>query len=674
MLANEMLEILSFWHQNGTIRAVDLAVAKFLHQRDPSSDGRVLLAGALASYQYGMGHTCLDPIEFLQSPANILTAQPQDDFALKTTVTGPSPESLLPQLTWDEWSSVLLASPLVGKAKASAPLVLDSDRIYLTRNWDHEQRIAREILARIDGSFEECSDVSGTLKDLFPDAVTDGSGSKPQGPNWQKISAALATEGRLLILTGGPGTGKTYAVARILALLQKDHPLRILLSAPTGKAAARLSESIAAAVSTIPEPLRKYAPEKAITIHQMFGASRHGRRYRHDGDNLLHADVVVIDEASMIDIEMMAAILKALPSSTRLILVGDKDQLASVEAGSVLGDLCKDIESRGYTAPTCGRIESLCGEILDPVKPESTDVLAQRTVMLRYSKRFDDHSGIGILARAINAGETERVLSLIESTSEYSDITSLALKTVPAPSNFRKWIIGDDPERSNEGFGYYLSIIKNTRPELNGSDDQFIAWSLSILEAYSRYQILCATRAGAFGVSHINELAEDVLSEEALINRLGAWYEGRPVMMTRNDYELGIMNGDIGIALSFPNRDRKGSILKVVFRNDDGSLKFVLPSRLSEADTVYAMTIHKSQGSEFEHAVLIFPETKDSPIMSRELIYTGVTRARTRLTILCPDKKNLAEATGRQIRRSGRLAELVSPKEGGKKAKSFDSA
>lgn len=665
MLANDTLEILSNWHKTGTIRAVDLAIAKFLHQRNPASDGRVLLAGALASYQYGKGHTCLDPKEFHKSPATVLETLSPKDPANKKTKPDPVPESWITQLNWDDWMAALIASPLVGKADSSAPLVLDGDRIYLTRNWDHEQRIGKEIAARLESDSESTSDMAATLGILFPDVVDETRESKPQGPNWQKISAALASEGRLLILTGGPGTGKTYTVARILALLQKDQPLRILLAAPTGKAAARLSESIAAAITSIPAHLRKYAPGKAITIHQMLGASRHGRHYRHDADNPLQADVVVIDEASMIDIEMMAAILKALPSQTRLILVGDKDQLASVEAGSVLGDLCKNVESRGYTHQTCERIQTLSGETLEPVAANHTDPLAQRTVMLRYSKRFDDHSGIGILAHAINAGHCDEVLKLLESTSKHKDIRSLTLKAPLTMSTFRELAVGDERATSDSdnatysGYGHYLRFLRDARPSLEADDEQFITWSRLVLDAYSRYQILCAMKSGPFGVNRINEMVEALLHENNLIEPKGAWYEGRPVMMTRNDYELGIMNGDVGITLAFPNKERTGEVLKIAFRNDDGSMKFVLPSRLSEADTVYAMTIHKSQGSEFEHAVLLFPDAKENPIMTRELIYTGVTRAKRQLTILCSDKRELAEGVKRQIRRSGRLHEIL---------------
>ena len=670
MQANEMLNILSNWHRAGTIRAVDLTIAKFLHERDPSSDGRVLLAGALASYQYGMGHTCLDLRELLTSPASFLNTRSPNGATQENQIPEPSLESLIAQSNGKDWMAAIAASSLVGKAEASAPLVLDTERLYLTRNWDHEQRISREIGARLEMPRNQAADVAATLGILFPDEGVDAPGSRPQGPNWQKISAALASEGGFLILTGGPGTGKTYTVARILALLQRDKPLRILLAAPTGKAAARLSESIATAVQTIPEHLRQHTPGKAVTIHQMLGASRHGRRYRHDADNPLQADVVVIDEASMIDIEMMAAILKAVPPKTQLILVGDKDQLASVEAGSVLGDLCKEVESRGYTDQTCERIRTLSGEIIHSVPDENTDSLAQRTVMLRYSKRFDDHSGIGLLAQAINAGDSEEVLKLLESHNQYADIRSLAFRDAPSQTNFRNWVLGGhlassvSAESADKGFGHYLELLRETHPSVEATDEHVMAWSQSILDAYSGYQILCALRTGPFGVGRINEVVESILLEEKVIDRKGAWYEGRPVMMTRNDYELGIMNGDIGIALNVPNRDRTGWVLKVAFRHDDGSLKFVLPSRLSEADTVYAMTIHKSQGSEFEHAVLLFPEAQDSPIMTRELIYTGVTRAKKQLTIICPDKRELSHTVERQIRRSGRLNALLTRQNG----------
>lgn len=661
MQAAEMLDLLTHWHSAQLIRSIDLAIAKFLSRRDPTAAGVVLLAGALASHHYGQGHSCIDPSAFLEDPDTFMSLQ--DGGATPLDVLIPSPRALAATIDLDQWLAALIASPLVGKGDPSAPLMFDQARLYLTRNWAQEQRIAREILARIVPATRAPSDLRKTLDQLFPEPPSGPDG----GPHWQKIAAALASEGRLLILTGGPGTGKTYTVARILALLQRDHPQRILLAAPTGKAAARLSESISAALSSLPEGFREHLPDKAITLHQLLGASPMGRRFRHNEDDPLEADVVVIDEASMIDLELMATLLSALPPSARLILVGDKDQLTSVEAGSVLGDLCWNLDERGYTLETATAIARLSGEKVTVVAPETTDALAQRTVMLRDSKRFERYSGIGQLAAALNRGDRERVGRLLETPGDAPDLKTLRLGPVPTSALLERLAFDFSvnhplPEApALGGYRHYLATLRATRPSLAAADSDVIQWCHGALEAFSHYQILCALRKGAFGVDALNQGVETQLAAHGWIDPQGPWYEGRPVMMRRNDYELGIMNGEVGLTLAFPNPDRSGTSLKVVFRHPDGTLKTVHPGRLSEAETVYAMTIHKSQGSEFTHAALVIPEARDRAFMSRELVYTGVTRARQRLTLLTHDPLDLATCALRPLIRRGRLGARLRP-------------
>lgn len=652
---NPTLNLLQRWQEAGYLRPIDTVFAGFLNRLEPEGSALVLLAGALTSYYYGQGHIGLNLANVLQNPATVLKRPRPEESLLEDT---EHPVRVLGAITLDHWREALQASRLVARDRASHPLILEADHLYLTRNWRNEQDVAAAICRRAEYRSDTGSlpDYRHTLDQLFA----------PPGdaPNWQKIACALATRGRILIITGGPGTGKTYTVVRLLALLQghqpTDQPLRILLAAPTGKAAARLTESIAQAMHSLPAPLGERVPAKAVTVHQLLGASRHGPGYRYHEDNPVQADVVVIDEASMIDLDMMAALLKALPETTRLILVGDKDQLASVEAGSVMGDLCHALDSRGYSPETADWIHALSGERVSIARTQ--DALSQRTVMLRDSRRFDACSGIGQLALAINAGEAARITNILNGAGQqYADL-HWQITAEPNRAFIQQITLGSSEQTGwGQGFRHYLAVIRNGKPNRKAGTEgteASEAWCRQVLEAFAGFQVLCAVREGPWGVKQINEHIAAGLYEEKLIGKPDGWYEGRPVIMTRNDYELGIMNGDVGISLWLPSAS--GDTLKVVFRNADGTLKMLSPGRLSAVETVYAMTVHKSQGSEFGHVVLILPDTADNPIATRELLYTGVTRARQGLTLIARQENDILRMAAKRIERSGRLGAKLS--------------
>lgn len=639
----QTLTLLNRWQQAGYLRPLDSAFAHFLYRQNPEVSELVLLAGALTSYYYGQGHTGLNLATIVNHPATVLNRPRQEKDWLDDH---EQPEKVLGQITLEDWRTALRQSALVARQCATHPLTFEADHVYLARNWNNEHRVAAAIRRRAEYVIDSDSPTHyrQTLNTLFAPLTNK--------PDWQKIACALATRGRILIITGGPGTGKTYTVVRLLALLQShqapDQPLRILLAAPTGKAAARLTESIAASMNALPEPLREHLPAKAVTVHQLLGASRHTRGYRYHEDNPVQADVVVIDEASMIDLDMMAALLGALPETTRLILVGDKDQLASVEAGSVMGDLCHALESRGYTPETTRWIEAATGEQLPPDHATRQDALIQQTVMLRHSQRFREESGIGQIALAINAGNTERVSAILaDGASKYTDLHWQQTNTLGSTGH----------THTARGFRHYLEVIRQGFAAQATAGD-IEAHCNAVLTAFASFQVLCAVREGCWGVKQVNQRIAEVLQHEQLIGKAEGWYAGRPVMMTRNDYELGIMNGDVGITLMLPSE--QGNTLKVVFRNADGSLKALSPSRLSAVETVYAMTVHKSQGSEFGHVVLILPDSPDNPIATRELLYTGVTRAKQCLTLIASHEDDIIRMVERRIERSGRLGEKLS--------------
>ena len=641
---DSVMQLLNHWLELDWIRPLDSALVKLLAKLDPTAEPLVLLAIALTSHQLGHGHICLDLSSLLRDPELTLLLPPEGQKGEQQLL----PSQLLSAVRLADWQAALQRSALLYQEHTTAaPLVLIDDRLYLYRYWRYEINVAQHLVQRVSASMPLAEDFPQRLGELFSDPlVVNGQ----RHTDWQKVACAMAAQGQLTLITGGPGTGKTTTVVRLLALLQhsalhSSHALRIQLAAPTGKAAARLTESIGEQVNSLPveQTVKDSIPTEVTTLHRLLGSLPGTRHFRHNSTNPLIVDVLVIDEASMIDLEMMHNVLNALPDHARLILLGDKDQLASVEAGSVLGDLCTDAEYAYYTTHTQQQLEQLCNEALHAeswrVGDAKQHLLAQRTVMLRHSRRFGSESGIGQLARAVNQGDQHGAWQLLQKPSQ--DIEYVLLTDSNA-ARFDSLLLGDNQPGAAAGYAYYLQLLKELRPALERplSDDCWQQWASSVLSAFDQFRVLCALREGAFGVSGLNERASQVLHSKGLIQCNQEWYEGRPVIVTQNDYSLGLMNGDIGIALWLPNNTAVTAgeperVLRVAFPKNDGQggMRFVLPSRLTAVDTVFAMTVHKSQGSEFSHTVLVLPD-RLNPVLTKELLYTGITRARTKFTLI----------------------------------------
>jgi exodeoxyribonuclease V alpha subunit len=668
---DDLLLLLERWVERGWLRALDKAFVGFLADLDPTADSLVLLAAALTSHQLGHGHVCLDLYETLKEPDFALSLPPEGDL-LSTPMLLPS--ALLKALDGATWCKALADSTLVAKAgdssaaAAEKPLVLSDRRLYLRRYWTYERRIDAALHRRLAQAEAAPSDLAERLDALFgpassgPDALID----------WQKLACALATRGAFSIITGGPGTGKTTTVVRLLALLQspaveRGKPLRIRLAAPTGKAAARLTESISHQVQSlqVPEAVRQKIPSDVTTVHRLLGSRPGTRHFRHHAGNPLPLDVLVVDEASMIDLEMMANLLDALPPHARMVLLGDKDQLASVEAGAVLGDLCRDAEAGMYSPQTQAWLESVSGEDLSKSGLQPGDnvqhALAQQVVMLRHSRRFVAGSGIGQLAKLVNQQQDREARALLAART-YPDLFSLALKGEQDRALSR--LLLDGHGNGPQGYRHYLGVMRAQRPQdvISIDDPRCIDWARKVLNAFDEFQLLCAVRKGPWGVEGLNQRITQTLFAAQLIESDQPWYEGRPVLMTRNDYGLRLMNGDIGIALRLPEGtpEENRQALRVAFPRNDGSggVRFVLPSRLNDVETVYAMTVHKSQGSEFAHTALILPEALN-PVLTKELIYTGITRAKHWFSLIEPRQGVFEEALRRKVKRlSGLMLEL----------------
>ncbi|WP_445011692.1 exodeoxyribonuclease V subunit alpha [Vreelandella stevensii] len=746
----ELLALCERWVARGWLRDLDRALVRFLASEAPDAPTLLLLAAALASHQLGRGHVCLDINATLNAPDFALSLPPEGD---DLTDPPPLPSDVLATLTLSEWQAALHHPLLTSEGPGNTPLVVvtthsasgtPSTRLYLRRYWQYEQSLHQHIAARLEGTGTESTGsespgTEGQGRRPIQWAMGDAShpGLLPQALNilfkqsnaldWQKTACALAARSRFGIITGGPGTGKTTTVVRLLALLQTlqlaqhpSQPLRIRLAAPTGKAAARLNESIAGQVAKLPftdlttllkeakqegalwegasapvrrldddspteqlsstEQLSATIPTEVTTLHRLLGARPDTRHFRHNAANPLALDVLVIDEASMVDIEMMAATLSALPAHAQCILLGDKDQLASVEAGSVLGDLCRRAEAAHYTPATAEWLAQATGqplpaEFIDP----AGQPLDQAITMLRVSHRFNEHSGIGQLAKAINQpghAQTERekqqaVTAVLR--HGYPDIHHLVMSDDAAldklvihgsPSGFAGNGEGrtdhqGQPIASPTGYRHYLKVLQAQRPRGESFEESpaaYNAWASEVLSAYSHFQLLCALRKGPWGVEGLNQRIASILRREKLLfgsdyTLEKGWYEGRPVLVTQNDYGLKLMNGDIGITLAVPDpRNPQQKLLRVAFPTGDPEkpIRWVLPSRLHAVETVFAMTVHKSQGSEFLHTALLLPPTLN-PILTRELVYTGITRAREWLTVVEAKRGVLSEAVVREV-------------------------
>ncbi|MBA1149606.1 exodeoxyribonuclease V subunit alpha, partial [Ectothiorhodospiraceae bacterium WFHF3C12] len=517
----------------------------------------------------------------------------------------------------------LTESALVGEPGASRPLVLDGERLYLHRYWQYEARLAarlRELIATPPAAVDTTPlQRGGALFDY--DWVGDGE------THWQAVAAATALRQRFTVISGGPGTGKTYTVLRLVKLLMDDALARqapepaIALAAPTGKAAARMMESMRAGLAELPdgEALRPRLPEDAATLHRLLGLRGDTTRPRHDRDNPLTADVVIVDEASMVDLPMMAKLADAIPGHGRLILLGDRYQLASVESGAVLAELCRAAGVNAFSAQqraAFGPLLQAGVEAGEPLPP-----LADHVVTLQTSHRFTADSAIGRLAAAVNAGDAGGAMSVLGDGDGAIEAR-----------------LDDDGAIDD----LVETLARAHAPLVSAADPD------GALEDLSKVQLLTATRVGPAGSDTLNHRVHEAVCRRAGLDPAEHWYPGRPIIVQHNDYRAGLFNGDIGICLA----DEAGR-LRVWFRTTEG-LRAYLPTALPQHDSVYAMTVHKSQGSEFDHVHLLLPDV-ESPVVTRELLYTGITRARSALTVYGASEA-LRAAIGRRVHRHSGLA------------------
>lgn len=512
----------------------------------------------------------------------------------------------------------LLESGVCGAPGERRPLVVDeAGRLYLYRYWHYERQVANALLARAQVVRKGADDalIAARLAELFPRAEERD----------QKTAAAVAALRGLAVISGGPGTGKTTAVARLLALLRElDPDARIALAAPTGKAAARVGESIRHALEKLPSrEVAASLPTEAATLHRLLGYLPAAGRYRHGADNPLPHDVVIVDEASMIGLAQMARLLAALRDDAHLVLLGDRDQLASVEPGSVFGDICAG--ARGFSAPFVTRLRSLG---IPAEARQAASRLQDCVVTLRHSYRFAPDSDVGRLAAAVRGGDVAAVLAVIRE----------ARAVTLHEAGERADRLG---ERIVRALRPYFAALRHDAP-LEETAAHFDA-----------FRLLAAFRRGSAGVAGLNAAAEAALAGAGLIDADRPWYRGRPIMVTRNDYQLGLFNGAVGFTTGSSEEPL------VAFATADGWRKLA-PARLPEHETVYAMTVHKSQGSEFDTVAIVLPEESDKA--GRETIYTAITRARRRVEIYGSPEVLGAAIGRRELRSSGLRDALAGPR------------
>jgi exodeoxyribonuclease V alpha subunit len=626
------------------VGALDLRVAQRLTTLAAESSPELVAAVALAVAAPRGGHVCVD-LALVDGP-----------------VVGPGDVCLLPS-TDDAvaraaaWVTTLIGSQLARPswdAERVAPLVVDGTRLYLDRYWRYEDRLLHALVVR-SAPAGAPADLDALRRVLDVAAPHDADGP---AVDRQRLAVANALLRPLSVLSGGPGTGKTHTVvsllvAQVLLAEARGMPTpRLAIAAPTGKAAARMEQAISQAVRA--RGLQHVVVDvigelRGQTVHRLLGTQRWApTRFRHNARNPLPYDVVVVDEASMVPLSMMAKLVDAVPDDATLVLVGDRNQLTSVEAGAVLGDVCGPRPAPGASSMrlSAGWAATLAELTGAPLSDEA-DVMPEPgvwdgIVQLERFRRFGVDSGIGAVARAIQRVEHDaaEVLELCTGmrvepgapVDVYTDVRVLA------------------PDAKH-------TLPQSLRPAITGAlagylDAVFEGDAAAALTRIDAVRVLCAVRDGTLGVHTVGQTVERwVAAADPRLRITDEWYVGRPVLVTRNDYDLGLMNGDVGVTL-----DRAGTRV-VAFQLADGTINEIPAIRVADCETVWAMTIHKSQGSQFTHAIVVLP-ARENDIVTRELVYTGVTRAAEMATIVAaPDR--LAAAVARPVRRATGLRERL---------------
>ncbi|AEG11583.1 exodeoxyribonuclease V, alpha subunit [Shewanella baltica OS183] len=686
-LSAPLPELFKLWEQERLLTPLDRHFALEMSHLHPSDSQQPLfiLLCALLSQQLSSQHSCL-------VLAHIVPLNPMAEQNSHCKIT----------LSLEALTETLQTFDAVGQAGSNKPLIFDNGRLYLQRYYQFETSVAAALI-RLSGSVsrqlsEEANNqeqpqiakLRSLLDQLFPanvlapHALTTNVLTKSEDTapiDWQKVATATALGKKLSVITGGPGTGKTTTVTKLLLLLQMESQQEIRLVAPTGKAAARLSESIKASKARLAKELSAHTdvvdearnrhsqdfltalgriPEEASTLHRLLGVIPNSPHFRHHQGNPLRLDLLIVDEASMVDLPMMYKLLSALPEHASLILLGDQDQLASVEAGAVLADICAGLKmpvapnnlaqnniasnsqalwQMRYSKEQAERLSALTGFELTLFINDAPK-LGDSLCMLMHSHRFKGDAGIGLLASAVNRADLQGILQVWQQGPaelkwlEHSMVVSQTQAKVSEPAN--NLGLNLLLEQACQQYGAYLRALNShaSNNDVNNSDVGTRPSTADIIDSFNQYRILCAMRSGDYGVEGINQFVTQALANAKLIKPLQEFYLGRPIIIQSNDYNLGLFNGDIGLILQDEDKPER---LMAHFIKADGSLLKVLPARLPSHETCYAMTVHKSQGSEFSRVALVLPPSPSLAqwqLLTKELVYTAITRAKVHFTCL----------------------------------------
>ncbi|MCG8572125.1 MAG: exodeoxyribonuclease V subunit alpha [Spirochaetes bacterium] len=605
MKNKSILEKLFLLKEAEFLSDADYYLAKFINTEYPEATEEEICALAFTNKALLMGHLCLN----LKNPQNIILNSYNQ--SIEKVMDWKDIQIKKPS----EWYDKLMHSVLCSQEedKTSKPLVMDlQGNVYLRRYYTYQSQLVQLILkkSKVKKQANE-KDVQPIISRLFP--LTDEL-------DYQLIAAYSAAVNSFSVITGGPGTGKTATVVRILALLQElkflqsNQYLKIMLTAPTGKAAMRLAESIIQQKQATERPLfcsqqiKDHIPEEAATIHRLLKYNPYWeKRFQFDQSNPLDCDVLVVDETSMADIGLITQLLSAVPEHCQIILLGDKNQLTSIEAGSVFGDICVPELLNQFSADFAEQINQLYQKRLIS-NSQSDHYLQNIIIQLQKSYRYQSGTAIYELAKGIQQKEyLTEIRQRINGLSQ-QDEGSVYFYSCENLDHLKKIIL-------KQFIGFYEELMLAHDP-------------YTFFKLFSRFIVLCAYRKGIFGSDNLNRFIEKILQEKRLIKQYSQWYPGRPVMITANNYQLGLFNGDIGITLFDPETKQ----LAVYFQDAQGNIKKFFPSRLPSAESVYAMTIHKSQGSEFDEVFLYYGDQVTS-ILTREILYTGITRAKKKVHI-----------------------------------------
>jgi len=593
MLGQE-LESINILKETGLFRPIDLQLAGLLLDLTGKDDLHLALAAVMVNKALEQGHVCLD-LSRIAGQSLYMLGEFFPDFELRVPAfAGPTDGLRVPEL--NTWLEKLKDWEVVGESGQFKPLILNDTLLYWQRYFSYEQELFSALELRGQGKSPhiDLNRLKQSLDRYFPPS---------SGIDWQRLACFISVYKSLCVITGGPGTGKTTTVVKILAVLAEQYGpgLKVAVCAPTGKAAQRLSQALSELKQNLglDQTLKHVLPDEALTIHRLLGYKRFSPYFRHNRDNPLPVDVLVVDEVSMVDLPLMTKLVQALRDESRLILLGDKDQLSPVGAGAVMGDICALGEINSFSnefRDDYKRIDHVC---LEP-NGHDRSFLGDCLVELRQNFRFGDESHIARISRAIRSGQTS--VLYFQDSAQW------------------QWIEVEDEQKMNQVLPKILEKCFHSFCQSSGPEEGFAH--------FNRARILCPLKNGIWGVEGLNFLAEKVFEAKGWLKPMSRWYDRRPVMITQNDYGLRLFNGDIGLTWKI------GDQTKVYFQDESGAhLRAISPVRIVGAQTAFAMTVHKSQGSEFDTVILVLPP-KDIPLLTRELVYTAVTRAKKKIVVL----------------------------------------